>query len=342
MLLFLMLPLFTNAQITITDVDLPSSGQSYYYSNVVDFLSVDVNQTGPNYSWDFSNLIYFNQDSVVIVPVSSTPFVYQFYFNNAFLYPEHYSSFAQVGQDISAMSTIDINERYDYYQKNDSTYNVVGFGANVNGIPASVKYDTIDHIYPLPLNYGVTDSTSAYYLTSIPSLGTYGQWIRRKVEVDGWGTVSTPYSSYDVIRVKTTLYQRDTIYIDQFMLGNAFDRPVSTIYEWYANNEGVPVVSVTAQSGVINEVKYLDQLHVSLLEHHHSGFNVFPNPTNDEIQLEVDVIEPMFIEIYNLNGYKVLELEYQKNISLESLEKGGYLLKVIGKNSTKCKKLIKL
>ena len=74
------------SQITITDADMPISGNVYYYSNVLDFLSVDVTQTGTNYNWDFSSLNYFDQDSLETVAVSGTPLAYQFYFNNPFLY----------------------------------------------------------------------------------------------------------------------------------------------------------------------------------------------------------------------------------------------------------------
>ena len=341
-LLFFIIPNLLMSQITITDADMPISGNVYYYSNVLDFLSVDVTQTGANYNWDFSSLNYFDQDSLETVTVSGTPLAYQFYFNNPFLYPDHYATMAQVGQDISLISTVTISDRYDYYKSSSSSYEVVGFGANVNGLPASVKYDTIDQIYPLPMNYGTTDSTSAYYLSTIPSLGTYGQWIRRKVEVDGWGTIITPFSSYDALRVKTTLYQKDTIYIDQLMLGNTFDRPVSTIYEWYANGEGVPIFTATSQNGVITEIKYKDELHVSNFEHPLDYLSIYPDPVIDVLCLNSSIDEGVYIEIYNVHGLKVAELSYSDSISLEYLKSGWYLMKVIYNNQFKTLNFIKL
>ena len=98
----------------------------------------------------------------------------------------------------------------------------VGFGANINGLPASVRYDTIETIFNFPLSYGNADSSRAYYLASVPSLGTYGQWIRA-YEVDGWGSLQTPFQTYDVIRIRTTIKQKDTLYVDQFQFGTAFD-----------------------------------------------------------------------------------------------------------------------
>ena len=328
LLLFLITPNFLIAQITITNLDLPISGSTYYYSNVLDVISVDVVQTGPNYYWDFSALNYFDQDSLETVLVGNTPLPYQFYFNNPFLYPEHFASFAHLGQDLSLMSTVNISDRYDYYKTNSSSYELVGFGANVNGLPASVKYDTIDQIYPLPMNYGTTDSSSAYYLSTIPSLGTYGQWIRRKVEVDGWGTVLTPFSSYDVLRIKTTLYQRDTIYIDQLMLGSSFNRPVTTIYEWYSNGEGVPVFTATAQNGIVSEIKYKDDLHVSINEIAPSDFQIYPNPFSDFVYFKCKKAEILNVEIYDIQGKKVANQEGGNEISLAHLKNGFYIFKV--------------
>ncbi len=341
LLFFLFCPNLILAQITITDADLPVSSNVYYYSNVIDLLSVDVNQTGGNYNWDFSTLNYFDQDSLEVVSVSSTPIAYQFFFNNLFLYPDHYATSAQSTQDVTLMSTVTISDRYDYYKASSTSYDLVGFGANVNGVPTSVKYDTIDQVYPLPLNYGTVDSTSAYYLTSIPTLGTYGQWIRRKVEVDGWGILTTPFSSYDVLRVKTTLYQRDTIFIDQLMLGDAFDRPISNIYEWYANGQGAPVLIVTSQSGAVTEIKYKDDLHLSAIEHDLSGLEVFPNPVVDDLNFSSDMSEVVFIEIFNVNGVKVSEMRYKNKISLGFLKSGWYLLKLNYTNRYELVKFLK-
>jgi hypothetical protein len=343
LLLFcLITPIVTISQINVSDLDLPSSNQQYYYSNILNSLSFDVSQTGANFNWDISALNYISQDAVNTESVNSTPIAYQFFFNNFILYPDYVASYAQLGQDISAMGTISISDRYDYYKITDSSFSVVGFGANVNGIPASVKYEDIDRIFPLPLVYGLSDSTSANYLTTIPSLGTYGQWINRKIEVDGWGQITTAYSSFDVIRLKTTLYQRDTVFVDQFGLGTSFDRPVSTIYEWYANGEGVPVLVVSTQAGIINEMKYLDQIHVSKSEKELVNFLAYPNPVTGHLFLELNLKSPASIIIYNIAGVVVDEMEYKHVLNLTHLKSGSYLIQVKSGKNIVTKKFIKL
>ena len=80
--LVFLFPFFYTAQITITDTDMLQSGEMYFYSSSPDFLLVDVSLTGANYSWDNSALTVLNQDTLNAVNVTSTPFLYQLYFNN--------------------------------------------------------------------------------------------------------------------------------------------------------------------------------------------------------------------------------------------------------------------
>ena len=132
-LILILFNLFTNyaySQITISQGDLPSSNEQYYYSNVTDFISIDVNQAGANQNWDFSNLLAVNMDSVITEPVSNTPIAYQFYFSNQIMYPDYYSTYAQKGIDISAFSQISITDRYDFYKVSSSKYEIVHFGQN--------------------------------------------------------------------------------------------------------------------------------------------------------------------------------------------------------------------
>ena len=338
--LSLLFPIVSFGQISIDDNDLPSSEQHYYYSNISNPLSFDVSQTGPNFNWDVSMLTPASQDSLTTVSVGNTPLVYQLYFNNFLLYPDYLASYAQLAPDVSLMGSVDVTDRYDYYQITDSSFSIVGFGANINGLPASVRYNQIDQLFPLPLVYGLSDSSSADYLSSIPSLGTYGQWINRKIEVDGWGELVTPYSTYDVLRLKTTLYQKDTIFIDQLSFGSSFDRPVTTLYQWYANGEGVPVLEIEVQSGIINSMKYVDQLNVSVYKFPQNTLQLFPNPVNDYLNLNSN-FNIHSIEIYNLQGVLINQMSYSEIINLSGLKSGIYILKLISSEAITLEKIVK-
>lgn len=340
--IFLLIPFFSIGQIVLTSSDLPSSGQNYYYSTILNTLSFDVNLTGQNYTWDISSLQADAQDSLITVPVSSTPLAYQLYFNNFLLYPDYLASYAQQGNDLSLMSTVTITDRYDYYKVSSNSFSIVGFGANVNGLPTSVKYDVIDELFSLPLVYGIVDSSSSNYLSTIPSIGSYGQWINRNIEVDGWGQLITPNSSFDVLRLKTTLSLKDTVFVDQLNLGTSFNRPVETIYQWYSNGVGAPVFSVTVQAGVITQMKYLNQIGSLLNQQEDLSIALYPNPIVDELFIDVNSIQIEKISICSIDGSLIREFNNQNKLSLSFLDSGCYILNVRTIKGAFTKKFIKL
>jgi hypothetical protein len=322
------------SQISITNSDFSSLSSTHVFSEVSIDQSLDFQSTGQNYNWDFTNIQYSKQDSISNVDVSSTPFLYQFYFNNFFLYPDYLASFAQDRIDFSdPLGILSLSQNFNYFKLTSSSLSLVGFGTTISingspGIPTSVRYDTIDQIFPLPLNYGVSDSTSAFYLASIPSFGSYGQSIKREVEVDGWGSLITPFNNYDVLRLKTTLHQTDTFYVDTFQFGNSIERPTLVIYEWWAKNISFPVMRVEYENNSITKAWYADQLHVGFNDSFESDLLFFPNPTTDKLMLNINASYSKDFSLYDITGHLVKRGKTNGEISVKNIPSGFYLISI--------------
>ena len=86
-----------SSQINYPIANYSSVGDIAYRSNFNPDLNLDFYATGPNFNWDFSSILYSGQDSLVNSAVNQTPFAYQLFFNNIFLYPNHVANFAQKG-----------------------------------------------------------------------------------------------------------------------------------------------------------------------------------------------------------------------------------------------------
>ena len=69
------------AQITIDAADMPSAGDTMRYQNTT-LQSFDDGDTGPGHAWHFESLLPEGEAADTAVTVGSTPFLYQFYFNN--------------------------------------------------------------------------------------------------------------------------------------------------------------------------------------------------------------------------------------------------------------------
>jgi hypothetical protein len=72
-------------------------------------------------------------------------------------------------------------------------------------------------------------------------------------------------------------------------------------------------------------------------------FSIFPNPVNNNLNIQSENRDIQIIEIYNLNGKLVLQHKYNLNeaIDVSSLAKGLYLLKVQTEAGSITKKLVK-
>ncbi|MBS1569271.1 MAG: T9SS type A sorting domain-containing protein [Bacteroidetes bacterium] len=245
--------LSANAQISIGPADMPDPGDTVRFRNGT--TTVDMDNTGPDFTWDFSGLVPGAEGADTAVTVGSTPFLYQFFFNNALLYPENKADLAMRGADMGVQA-VQINDVFNYFKSNSAGYRDVGFGANINGLPTSVQRTPVDWIYRFPMDFGNTDSSASHFEISVPTLGFYGQDQVRRNEVDGWGTLILPADTFQVLRVKSRLQRTDTVYIDQFGLGFALPEPETIEYKWLAQGMDEPVLQVTSVAGVNSLVRF--------------------------------------------------------------------------------------
>ncbi|MBK7391439.1 MAG: hypothetical protein IPI23_20920 [Bacteroidetes bacterium] len=253
---------FGIAQVTITQNDMPQSGDELYRTraNVNPFLNYGA--TGPNHVWNFTNLTASNQDSAIYQSVSSTNFVYAIAYVDIFLNPNR-ANHARQGVDIPFNNLLPIDDPYTFYYRNSSVYKKVGYGVGLAGIPVPIIYSNHDEIYSLPINYNDNDSTFSSYNISIPTLAYYGYEQSRINEVDGWGVVNTPAGTFNALRVKTELYGRDSINLDTLSLGFTIDRPLITEYKWLSPGYRVPVLQINTTElfgvEIITDIFFYDE-----------------------------------------------------------------------------------
>jgi hypothetical protein len=312
-----------SAQITITSTDMPSLGDTVRLSTTFDQWSIDPTLTGSNYTWDFSYLVPQSQSFDTFKSVTSTPFAYQYFFNNQIQYPDHKANYAVRGEDFGVPGYFEMTEVYNFYKNNNDQYKHVGFGAKMNGIPMSVRNIPIDTIYQFPLtDPGAYTSFSSYEL-EVPGTFYYRQrkWVT--AETDGYGTVITPLGSFQAVRVKLLIDIEDSIYVDGFGFGFTTNRPQETQYHWLANGESVPVLQINEINGNITTIIYKD-LPASFNdvneETSENNFQLFPNPASDFITISSADLNGR-IEIFGYDG-KLIRTYDVNNTSSKMLYTG--------------------
>jgi len=237
----------THAQVTITQNDMPHAGDNLFRTQAVLNPLLNYTNTGPNTTWNFTNLVADGQDSRSYQTVGSTNIVYALVYADIFLNGNRANHVTE-GMDIPFYELLPIENPYTFYYRSASVYRKVGYGAEVAGFPVPITMDQQDVVYQLPLNFGNTSTSNSSYDIAVPTLAYYGYRQQRVNVVDGWGTINTPAGSFNALRVKTTIAGRDTIQVDEFSLGFAIERPLTTEYKWLSPGRRVPVLQINTST----------------------------------------------------------------------------------------------
>ena len=337
--------------ITINSSDMPSANDTVRLSIApITTPGIDLTITGADTTWDFSQLQWNSQTVDTFQTVFSTGFIYQLAFFS--------SSFAQKAADISGLPGVALTDVLNFYGKNSTLFKQTGIGATLNGVQTPLIFTSKDVIYRFPLNFGDQDTSDAVYGIAIPGLGSYDATQKRINIVDGWGTLTTPYGSFDCLRVKSELTGHDSVYITASSTGFGFDRLLTREYKWLAIGKKVPVLQINTQelipgNEIITSIVYRDSARVLVTGIQEADdqlqFSVYPNPADESINIKTVLTQPakLIYELINAEG----KLVYTDNetastgitnkiISIVEYPQGLYILRLIGENRYYSKRII--
>ncbi|MBC8343925.1 MAG: T9SS type A sorting domain-containing protein [Bacteroidetes bacterium] len=237
-------------QISILSSDLPKANDTIRMS-VADPASIsNFEATGTNYNWDFGSLKPQRQRLNEYKAALKTP--YAFYFFGL-------TKFGVLIAEALNLGVVQLTDVYDFYDKTSSAYLREGMGITFSGIPLPSYFTNKDEVYQFPLEYGDRDSSTFHFTVNLLTLATYSTSGYRINEVDGWGKITTPYGTFDCIRLKTTLIASDTVNVGGSPTGFSNN---SVEYKWLAKNQKYPILEIKGMgegaSYVVNEVNYRD------------------------------------------------------------------------------------
>ncbi len=329
--------LFTNkanAQITITYTNMPASGDTIRYSTCK-ATSVNYTVTGANITWNYDTLVPTGQGLYDYTPASATP--YFFYFTGG--------DYGLEIADSIGFATYEFHNVYDFYKNTASAFETKGMGFTYSGLPLEATYNPADQIYVFPLIYLNHDSTPYKVTVALTTTVSYSQFGYRITDVDGWGTISTPYdTAVPCIRVVSTTYGKDSIHYGTF----GFATPdVQRSYKWLSLTEKIPVLELdgtyNASSGAFTptSAKYRDEYRyfagIKQIVGVTSQVSVYPNPTSGDLYIHTNSLDVSTINLYDVNGVQVAVYNTTgiiTKVSMQSLSKGFYYYRVSTKDGT--------
>ncbi|MGZ3866659.1 MAG: gliding motility-associated C-terminal domain-containing protein [Bacteroidia bacterium] len=243
------------AQITITKNDMPTLGDNILISVNTSLSGFHKDSTGANYFWDYSRLIPDSQRYEQFVSPAVTPYSTPFTFLCGLggYGQRNYTPDAFPWSLIGGGATP--TNAYYFYKNSSSDFKCLGEPLTAGTTPIPIPYSAQDRIYKFPMNYLQKDSSDMKLsLPNIPGLGSYVKKQHRVNEVDGWGTITTPYGTFNCLRVKSTLTITDSVYIDTLNFGFTIPRPIAYEFKWLANGMKIPILEIDATAAGGNNV----------------------------------------------------------------------------------------
>ncbi|HRG88174.1 MAG TPA: T9SS type A sorting domain-containing protein [Chitinophagales bacterium] len=339
----------TSAQITITETDFADAGDTVRMSVATWNPLLNFSATGANHTWNFSNLDWQSQYVDEYQSTLNTGTTYAITFSDLSFNPYRCNIAKDAENPLTTLPIVSsvFTEGVNFYYKNSSMYRQRGIGMRVSGFRTPIPMTHPDTLYHFPISYGNRDSSWSDYTVFVPNLGVYSHKQRRWNEVDGWGTLTTPFGTFDAVRVRTEIRGVDSIYVDTLGQGFKVESDIIREYKWFGKNQNNPLLQINTQAGLfgqfqgfefVTRVIYRDSVRfepTGIWDAQASDINlqVYPNPASDVFFVSVPSNEynNTFIRITDISG-KLME-ERHVNMPVEPVStigwaKGIYLLAV--------------
>lgn len=317
------------SQITITQADLPSGGDIFTRAIADTFLQLNPAPTGANYTWDYSTLTSLTTTTDTFLSMSQVPFQFSFLFAGSANQALSFSLDQAIGQ-------VQLNDVYRFFNSTSSAYTDAGFAGSINGIPLPMIYDVPDKLYALPMEMADTFYSQSDAEFTIPNVITYARSVDRQNYVDGYGTLYLPGDTFQVLRLRSEVLQRDSIMVSGSPTPIVVQQ-ATTEYKWMAKGSGLPVLQInTLQVGgasITTQTTYYTNpsAPVGIQTQRPQAFNVFPNPvgSGQSIHITMQGEAHEIIRMWNHQGVLVGEWTVtpgRQTIQLPALPKGMYFM----------------
>jgi hypothetical protein len=298
---------------------------------------------GLNQVWDFTNLVPSTYDTTLYLPPQGQ-INYQ-NFPNAEVAVKHLNGNPPPYWD------------YEYARYDSEGMRYVGdedmvtiFGTFTMSIHITCNPNPLD--LKLPFTYGDTytqESTYEWHMVMRNAgelMDSIKQISRMNITTtgDASGIMSTPYGSFQVLRVKNDIISEDSVYnwTPDGWVFNSFDVSIYSNYRWYTNDY-YEVGLYQFEEGKGNSMTFFKSETVVGIPSPDfiTNFTISPNPASETICIE-GPLTPDKIEIIDTNGFTILSGTTSKSFQISDLKPGLYIVRIYTGNQTVLRKLIKI
>ena len=334
------IPFVIFGQITIQAADMSDGGDTSWVTTTMD-PNIDFLTTGANQVWDYSSLTGNGQKLIEYFNMADATFTSQAVFGmfaSSDYQATNFKSSTDIPLDqLSAFLPVSITDIFAFSKNTVDSITSVGYSVMIEGFEVPFKSDTIETRYKFPLNYGDSYNSKGYSELDMNPIynGIWVQYRERSSTVDGWGTITTPYGTFDALRIDHFIQETDSIFMEIFGNGTWIPLPIpdSHEYEWWTNGEKEPLLRISTSdiqgTETVTSVEYRDFLLSSGIKELDQDLTLFPNPTTDYLKVN-GLSNPCDFLIISPNGKIVKTGSISEQIDVSDIDKGEYILILYG------------
>ncbi len=223
-------------QITIDHTNMPQADDTHRISigTLDSSLKGEYEKIGANQTWDFSLLKADRQNLKQFFNSKDTP------------YRINGKIAEKIGDTLRQDGLVLVNV-YEFYTSDSRAFVKDQRAATIEtGIIPMVLdpiYSDPDEVYQFPLNYLDVDSSTFKFVFNFPVFKVYyGSEGDRINKVEGWGKVTTPFGTFNCLKVVTDIISFDSI---SFNNNNSSYFNYQREYKWLTRDFNIPVLTIT-------------------------------------------------------------------------------------------------
>jgi hypothetical protein len=140
----------------------------------------------------------------------------------------------------------------------------------------------------------------------------------RSYTVDGWGELTTPFGTFDALRVKMEIDAVDSVFIE--LLGVDFETERSSVeYHWLGLESGLPILQVTYTSDLLSSIIYQDEGEPVEIEEVKGKVSVYPNPCQEILNIDGGKGVIQSVAVMSTDGKEVhmVDVSGEKEIQID-------------------------
>lgn len=313
-----------SAQITIDQSDMPSIGDNIPRKSDTMTVHPGPGGSGANQTWNFvATSAFVINENTSVVSVASTPNGNQFSSSN--------------------MAMTNDNASYLYFNNSAQSFTTQGFAGDLLGTGViNVNFASSLTLHQFPRTYGSTFTDTYGLNVTVPGASfnpllsqiNFRRTTNVVDETDGWGQITTPFGTFNVLRVKRTEIFTDSIFALPIFPPTwqlvSTNTDTTQNYSWFAKDGKLAVAEMSFDTlGLPNIFKWTELPGIGLGFEQQAlhAVSVYPNPATDVLYIETKqgvAYENLNLLIYNQFGSLISNEKLDTSLGEKELSVGDY------------------